>query len=375
MTRVFNPYQAVPFYLYPEDESKECPLNSPTRQLPCFQIELTGNITTADCYIEKTDGSYSAALPGIEIQAFTNGTSYVTYDGSLLSQRLAEGMYRVRVVVGSTTLYSHLLCCSIFYDQQTFDLDSVCNIDLLTGFLTFQVYFDADPLLPSEAFVSFNQGFTWQRLGTGITGDAQDSFLSTMMSNGACLVRLRVWREDAYFDKVYELSFDVNEIVDPCSTVQHSLVSEQNQGLRRYIAIEWVNTNDLQNLGLMYAGVQSQNYKQQYFTEAYIDTPGTVQEEQFLENGVGNRVLDSVRFARQHNINFYGVPDALIAPLTTMRFHDTQVIREVVDNVEEVAKTADITFAKVDSALCTQATLSVELNRELVGCQDNLTAL
>lgn len=373
MTRVFNPYQALPFYRFPEDSAKECPLYSPTRQLPCFQLQLTGSITTADCYIEKIDGSYSAAIPGVEVEAFTNSTSYVTYDGSLLTQRLAEGMYRIRVVVGSTTLYSHVLCCSVFYDRQTFDLNPVCNIDLLTGFLTFQVYFDNDPLLPSEAFVSFNEGFTWQRMGTGITGDSQDSFLSTMMNNGQCLVKLRVWREDAYFDKVFSLSFDVNEIIDPCSTVQHSLVSEENQGIRRYISIEWVNNNDLQNLGLMYNSVQSQNYRQQYYTEAYIDTPSTVQEEQFLENGVGNRVLDSVRFARQHNINFYGVPDAVIAPLTTMRFHDVQVIREVVDDVQEVAKTAEIAFTKVDNALCTQATLSVEFNRVLVGCQDNLT--
>lgn len=375
MTKVFNPYQSLPFYLSREEDTKECPLYSPTKRLPCFQIEITGTITTADAYIEKVDGSYSAAIPGLEIFNANNGKGYLTYDSSLLTQRLAEGHYRIRVVIGSVTLYSHLLCASVFYDEQTFDLDPVCNIDLLTGFVTFQVFFDNDPLLPSEAFVSFNEGFTWQRLGNGITGDPQDSFSSLMMNNGTARIKLQVWRDDAPFYKEYLLSFNVNEIIDPCSTVTHQLIGSNNGGLRRYIAIEWINLNDLVNLGLMYNSVQSQNYKHQFFTEAYIDTPGTVQEEQFIENGVGERVLDFVRVARQHNIDFFGVPDPLIAPLTLLRHHDIQIVREVIDNTQELGKAAEATFTKVEGAICTQGRLSMELNRELVGCQDNLSGV
>jgi len=372
MTRVINPYQSVPFYLYPNLEGKECPLNSPTRQLPCFQIEINSPITTADCYIEKIDGSYSAAIPGLEIANFTNSTGYLTYDGSLLTQRLDEGYYRIRAVIGSNTYYSHVICASRYFDTLTFDLDPVCNIDLLTGFVSFQVFFDVDPLLPSEAFVSFNDGFTWARLGNGISGDAQGTFQSPAMNNGTARVRLQVWRDDAPFYKEYLLSFDVNEIIDPCSTVQHTLLHTANNGLRRFISIEWVNVNDLQNLGLMYNSVQSQTYRHQYYTEAYIDIPATVQEEQFLENGVGARTLDFVRFARQHNIDFYGVPDPLIAPLTSIRYHDVQIVREVVDDTQTVGAAAEATFTKIEGAICSQGRLSMEFNRELVGCQDNL---
>lgn len=376
MIRAVNPYNALPFYQSVQDDDRECVIYSPTRYLPQFQIESNTALSGANAYLESLNGTYSQALPALEIINTTDGKGYLTYTGTTLSGVPDDGLYRIRVDVVSGAGFdyqSHVLCLSSKFNPQDWEPVIACSTISGGGF-AFQVNFDYDPNLPTEVEVNYGTG--WVRLGTGISGKGDPAMMySNLMTDNSARFRLKVWLDDAHFWREYLYTYDPLE-VDPCTTDTFPEVATGGQGYDRFICLEWQNTNDLAALGILYTQLEAPNgFLQQFYTEAHAEQAAVLNEEVFLENGAGERILDYTKIARLYNVNFYPVPDACIAPLTAISSHNVIQLRIIPDTWNNIAHRAGFEATAQDELLCSIGKMQIELNRELIGCQDNKTEI
>lgn len=372
-----NPYCAVPFYRATyHDAGVNCPINSPTRRLPMFQVEVEDTVVSGDAvaYLENVSTGAQIEIPGIEVFNADNGNAYITYPGTELTLPAAEGMYRVRIEGEDLTLdyLSHQLCLSKVYDPQDWEAQVDC-IPSGDDF-GFTVSFDNHPGLPTEIEVNYLEGSGWQRLSDGLNENPA-RFLASLAPLNSVKLRLKVWLDDALFYKDYTYLFDP-ESMEPCLTGDLTFTNVGGEGYERFLCLEWQNTKDLQTLGLMYSGVQGDNgFLQQFYFEGWSSMAGVVAEETFLKNGLGVSVLDSIEIARLYNVQFYPLPDALIAPLRAANAHNVRALRQVADSLTYTTSNIGITPEEVTGTPCAKGTFTIELNRALVGCQDNLTAI
>jgi hypothetical protein len=365
MTRTISPYHALPFYAVRSGADGECPILSPTKALPMFQLTLPGTLSAVGwaAYLENEGGTYSQGIPGMEREIVTNGSdtfTIFTYTATALSSAAPEGDYRIRFdIPGQNPYYSHPLCLARKFNEQDWEPVITCNAG------TFTVAFDDPPGLPTEVEVSFDGGYYWQRIGTGGTGT---TFPQASTIDGECHIRLTVWLDEANFYREFLYEFD--ELApDPCATDTISPVGSGGDGYGRFLCIEWANVSDLMNLGLYYN--TSGPFRQQWYCEGYISQPTTVKEQEFLETGTGAKILDSSRVARLQTVEFYGIPDAAIAGLSLLEEHAVKQIRETVDDWTVQGQSAAMTFQTPDNAACAVGQLAIELDRVLVGCQEN----
>lgn len=371
MINTINQYQSLPFYAQkqPGDNAHLCPIYSPTSRAPCFQVQLTGTLSAGnvDAYLYDESGVIEA-LSGIEVHNFTNNQSYITYDGTPFSSPKTEGEYHISLTVGSVEYRSHPLCLRPVFNLQDWEPSITCNAYLEGGY-KFDVEFDYDPGAPCEIHFSADN-VNWVRGGSGRPG-APASFDSDDYPGEEVFARFTVWLDNEAFQKIFKITFDLDDI-DPCTTAQFTLLQTLGEALDKYMKFYWLNTKDLQNLNLMYASVQSQFYMQEFFAEVYANLPGLVTEEEFLENGAGGRVLDSVRIARRYQFQTYGVPDAALRPLAVMAYHDVTGIAQCATGDAYAAQTVTVEPSAVDNAPCSTVQITMEINRVIVGCQDNL---
>jgi len=376
MPQSHSPYQSLPFYSQELVTDMDCPLYSPTTNPPCFQIALSDNLSGDVVEAELLEHSTHTAYPlqGVEVHVFDNGQSYITYDGTILSGgRVDEGNYFVRLSInGIPFYYSHTLCMANRFNVQDWQPSITC-IAFGGGGWAFQVNFDYDPLLPTEVEVSAD-GVNFTRIGTGTANGIPAQFLSLTYPTNRVVIRLKVWLNDAEYYKDYVYEFDP-EKADPCASATLTYLKDGGEGYGKFVCLEWYNLYDIVNLQLMYASVQSQTYLQQYYAEAYTTLPTIITEDAFIETGTGNRLLDSVRIGRGYGIQFYGVPDPAIAALSTIPYHTIQNVRELCSGEIAAGRAATLQFSATDDAPCATATLTIELDRTLVGCQENLTEL
>lgn len=371
MINTINKYQSLPFYAQkqPGDNEHLCPLYSPTNRVPCFQVQFAGTLSAGnvDAYLYDGNGLIEA-LSGIEVHNFTNNTAYITYDGTPFSSIQAEGNYYIQLEVGSGKYISHPLCLRPVYNLQDWQPTLACN-GYIQGGYRFDVEFDYDPGVPTEIHFS-DDLVNWARGGTGKPGSPA-SFDTDDYPGELVYARMTAWLDNEAYQKIYRITFDVGDI-DPCTTGVATLYQTAGEALNKYMRFYWLNSKDLQNLGLMYASVQSQNYMQEFFAEMYATLPGLVTEEQFLENGVGGRVLDSVRIAQRYQFQIYGVSDAMIAPLSVMPYHNVFGVIQCATGDAYGAQTVTVEPSAIDNAPCAQIQVTMEVGRTIVGCQDNL---
>jgi len=378
MVRQYNHYGVFPFYQgIALDTDRECPVLSPTRTLPMFQIELNAATVSGDIDVVLEDyhtGIMHQALTGIEVYEASNSKTYVTYTGNDLEADTPPGLYRVRISGEeiTTPFISHAVCLSLLYNPQDWEPEITCaSVD---GGFSFQVDFDEHPGLPTEIEVNYGTGNGWERIGDGISGDPA-MFYSVEAPNDNVRLRLKVWLNDALFYKEYLYEFDP-EAVDPCDTDAMTFVNVGGHGYERFMCLEWQNTKDLQSLGLLYAGVQGSNgYLQQFYFEGWASIAGTATEETFLKNGLGESVLDSLEIARLYNVQFYGLPDPCVAPIRAANAHNVRQIRQTADGWNAGLTAITMTPEEQSGLPCGKGTLTLETNRAMVGCQDNVTEI
>ncbi len=377
MLKQFNPYNALPFFgATIPDAGMDCLLYSPTKRLPMFQIELPDVVVSGDvdAYLEEISTGTTVLIPGIEVFNADNGNCYVTYPGSLLTAAAAEGVYRVRLSSDEVTgeFYSYPLCLSKVFDPQDWEAQISCLPSGADSIFT--VNFDYHPGVPTEIEVDYMTGDGWERIGDGLNENPA-TFSGTLTLAGSAKLRLTSYLHDARYYKVFSFSFDPED-PDPCSTVDVVFSHDGGEGYERFLCLEWQNIKDLQSLGIMYSGVQGQDgFLQQFFFEGYASLAGVVAEETFLKNGQGVSVLDSIEIARLYNIQFYPLPDAVLAPLRAANAHTVRQLRQTADTWIAPITSINVTGEEVGGTPCAKGTLSVELNRAMVGCQDNVSEI
>jgi len=356
------------------DSDRDCPIYSPTRFLPMWQFRLNDINVSGDVDVELEtypDKEFQQSLSGIEIVNTDDGDSYITYTGSDLVSGTPPGLYRVRVRGGNITgeYNSHVLCLSPLFNPQDWQPSIACDT-ASGGGLEFEATFDFDPGLPTEVEVNYGTVNGWQRIGDGVNDTPV--FYSAQAVADSVRLRFKVWLNDALFYKEYLYTFDP-DAETPCDSGVLTLVNTGGQGFERFLRLQWTNVKDLVALGLQYSNVVgSSGYLQQFYFEGWASLAGVSSEEEFLENGIGERVLDSVKVARLYNIDFYPMPDGCIAPITAANYHDTKQLIMVCDGWSAAASAIQFTPNQPEGAPCAGGTLGIELDRVLVGCQDNL---
>lgn len=371
-----SPYSTLPFrHAEAPATDRDCPIYSPTKKLPMFQLELndptvSGGIEVA--LIDYQTGTVNQVLSGIEVFSADNGKTYITYTGADLEPDTAPGLYRIRVSGDDiiAPFFSHVLCLTPVFNPQDWEPSIAC--DEGGDGLEFTVSYNNHPGLPTEIEVNYGSGAGWQRIGDGLN-EPPAKFFAVDAPLNAVGLRLKVWLEDAIFYKEYKFTFDPDN-PSPCDTGVLAFVNYGGQGYERFLCVEWQNTRDLQALGLLYAGVEGYDgFLQQLYIEGWASMAGTVAEENFLRNGQGRNILDSMEIARLYNVQFYGLPDGCIAPLRAANAHNVRRLRRVVDGWVAELTAINVTTEEVQGAPCAKCTLSLETNRALIGCQDNLT--
>lgn len=355
-----NQYHCLPFYEWLIDNDRQCPVNSPVQRLPTFQVEFESNVSAASAKLVSVTGSVGAPTYNInlDIDNVSGGPGYVTHDGN---QDLGQdpGLYRVRLVVDGTVYWSHAINCSYCWNEQEFHGEVDAETSGM-GFL-FTAHFDEAPALAHEIDIDYGSG--WQRLAAD-----DGEFLYSLLTDNQAYIRFKVWIDDVLFWKDYLFEYD-DENPDPGTTGTLTLVNVGGEDYHVYGYFEFWNNTDLPGFGALYQN----GYKQRIYVEAQRNEPGVVNEEAFLTNGEGVDTLDSVKVAQVLNMEFYPIPDAVILPLTSARWHNN--IRWVTAaNVETfVGSKVAVTPSPVDDAPCSRAAVALEVNRTFVSCNENQT--
>lgn len=377
MVRQFNPYCVFPFYqAHLSEADRDCPLYSPTKVLPMFQVELNGSVS-GDVEVTLEDyytGATNQELTGIEIVNTEEGKGYITYTGAALTTEADEGLYRVRITGGNivSDLVSHVVCLSKVYNAQDWQPEVSCVSG--SGDWEFTVTFDEHPGLPTEIEVNYGTGNGWERIGDGLN-EEDAVFVSSEAPFNNVRLRLKVYLHDALFYRESLYEFTPTD-PDPCATATTTEVATGGQGYERFMCLAWQNTNDLQPLGLQYSNVVgSDGFLQQFYFEGYASQAGTATEENFLSNGFNEKVLDSLSIARLYNIEFYPLPDACIAPMKAANSHNVRQLSQTADGWNAALTAIALAPEAPERADCSKGLLSVEMNRALVGCQDNATEI
>lgn len=373
MLRQVNPYGVFPFYQGQIlDTDRDCPVLSPTRALPMFQVEIPGPFSPTDVEVTLEDyhtGIVNQVLAGIEIFAADNGKTYITYTGEPLDPIPSAGLYRVRISGEDiiVPLISHAVCLSPLYNPQDWEPDITCAPT--AGGFSFEVQFTEHPNLPTEIEVNYGTGSGWERIGAGISGDPA-VFYSALAPLNRVRLRLKVWLNDALFYKEYLYEFDP---VDACDINTTTFVNVGGHGYGRFLCLEWQNTNDLQGLGLLYTGVVGYDgYLQQFYFEGWSSVAGVTTEETFIKNGVGESVLDILEIARLYKVEMYGLPDGCVAPIRAANAHNVRKLRQTADGWIAALTAISLSAEEQTGLPCAKGIITVETNRAMVGCQDNL---
>lgn len=377
MVRQFNPYGVFPFYQSQlSDTDRDCLLYSPTKMLPMFQVELNGSVS-GDIDVTLEDyytGAVSNDVLGIEVVNTDAGKAYITYTGAAFDTEPDEGIYRVRISGGTLTndLISHAVCLSRVFNPQDWQPLVECSDD--DGDWQFTVAFDEHPGLPTEIEVNYGTGNGWQRIGDGLN-EPDAIFVSSQAPHDRVHLRLKVWLHDAYFYREFLYGFTPSD-PDPCATATVTQTATGGQGYERFMCLVWQNTNDLQALGLQYSNIESPDgFLQQFYFEGYASQAGTATEENFLSNGFDEKVLDSLSIARLYNIEFYPLPDGCIAPIKAANSHNVRQIIQTADGWNAALTSIALAPEAPERADCSKGILTLEMNRALVGCQDNATEI
>lgn len=367
MSRIVNPYNIVAFYAYRFDEAEDCPISSPTRRLPPFSLEFNASATSIEATLISLDSNSTYDISNrIEQRGTSDGKWYIRHKGTAHGFTPDNGDYRIELNLDDTIYYSHKLCLNDAYDEQTWggivQCASAGGGDYTFTFLMFGGVQVGMPVIE----VDYGNGWV-QENAAGQTSAAINQ--DDISGSGAIEldVRFRTILLDGEFYKVYKLDFNTS---DPCGTDTWALQYEGGADMDRYAYLEFWNSTDLPNLGLLYGN----QFVQRYYFEASHNFPVPVTEESFLRNQEGANVLQSSVVSEQVNIDTYPVPDYLLTVLQSLRYHDNIEFHGAMDGNEFTVENFNFASRNEDNDICSVGQIQFEVNRAYIsGCEEDKT--
>lgn len=367
MNRIANPYNIHALYedqLW--DEQRYCPMYCSTRNLPATQLKLplSTSGSTYEAHLINPETSFSQDVSSKMNRSCTTAGVFYSYDGSQLSTELDEGMYQLRVKVGSTYYWGHPYCAKTAFRTSSNPV-AVFMPSLTSG--GYQIAFStATADVDGYAYSwEYKQGGAWTAFSTGSSGTLTQDDLGAVGTISASF-RLNIYIANTYVYREYAASFDV---ADPAGTFAGEIVAWGGEGLNRFLRLNWRNSTDLQSLGIQYA-----DYIQQFYFEADEAFPTPIIQDNFIQNGEAGLFLESAIVAEQINLDLYPIPPHAAAVLSSVRIHDNVYIQAMWDQEQETLTNFQFVPQTVDQSLCQRGRISYERNRSYVGgCQEDYT--
>lgn len=370
MDRIINPYNALAFYTEVLEEHEEAPLYSPHRMLPTWQCEFNTSEVSGGVTATIVDANLNTvqAIPGgsVDSDSTSDSKTYITYKGlSDLSPTLDEGMYRIKLVTGDDTYYSHPICVSNAFQEMEFQMLPACTSASGGGFAIPVVEFTKAVDMESNIEFDYGNGYVW---GGYTSGTIQSS---SIIGSGAVEIGIRrnvFYPDGSVFYKEYTLSTNTSG----CSGSSLSTASFGGRNYDNYCYLEFYNSNDLSGMGLFY----QDNYKQKIYFHAAYDFPIPVTEETFLQNGQNDLFLETAALGEQLNIDVYPVPDYMITVLQSVRYHDTVTLVTCADEKRVSLTNFQFTPVRVEDDIRMKGRITAEINRVFIkGCQTDKTTV
>lgn len=368
MNRIANPWNIHALYtdqLW--EHTVHCPLYCGTANLPGTQLKLSTSTSASTYagYIVNPDTGYSLDVTAQMSRVNTTVATFYRFAGSSLSPVLDEGSYQLKLEVGNSVYWGHTYCA---LDPFNTNYRPVGLINSTGGAGDYAFTFSVSNPKDSYGYKwEYDAGSGWVEFGLS-SGTLTEEELGT---TGTVTIELRVWaymgNESAY--RKYDFTFDTS---DPLGTIDLSQTGDGGDGLNKHARLVWKNTNDLQNLGLLY----STPYFQFFYFMPEIAFPTPVLEDNFVQNGEAGLFLESAIIADQINIDCYPVPGELAHVLNSIRLHDYIALQAIWDQATETLTNFQFTPSNVEGALCQTGRFSFERNRAYVGgCAEDYTTV
>lgn len=370
MNRISNPYNIHALHsLYnPWDQGQYCPLYCSTKNLPATQIKLASSTSGSSflAFLVNPDSGFSQTVTSHVSRTCTTAGVFFDYDGATLDTELDEGFYQLKLVVGSTEYWGYPYCAKGVYDSTFLHVPNISCSSSGAGSYTF-TWADTPSNFQEEFgyLHQYNAGSGWITFGSasGTLTEADLGDSGTITAN----IRIKTFRGNTEGWAIYELSFNAS---NPCS-YSTNLIAHGGESSDGFGYISWTNTNDLQNLGLRYAG----GYAQRFYFEAHPGHPAAVLQDNFVQNGTNGLFLESGLIAEQVNVDFWPLPEHAATVLASIRLHDTiNAVANWYQGTESGLTNFSFTPTPVEGSLCQQGRFSWERNRQYVGgCQEDFT--
>lgn len=373
MNRPANPYNIHALYANynPWHEGRACPLYCGTNALPPTQVKLASSTSGSSysAYITNPDIGWSTEVTSEISRVCTTDGVFFEYSGDNLATYLDEGFYQLNLNVGATEYYGYPYCA-----RTPFAYNSIIPVPSISCSSSGAGNYTLDFGLVNEIAdfgynYEYNAGSGWVNMGTTSGQITQaDWGGSGTVSNE---VRIAMHRGNVTDYTVYRVAFNA---ASPCS-ISTTLLYSDHSAYEHFAAIEWTNANDLQNLGIRYAG----GYTQKFYFEGHEDFPVPILEDTFIANGAAGLTFESAIISQQVSMDFYPVPMPATLPLSAIRLHGTINARNLWSSLggggtESAATDFSFTPTEVGGALCQQGRFSWQRDRQYIGgCQEDFT--
>jgi hypothetical protein len=364
-----NPYNILAFYSHQPGFDEPAPLVC-APSLLSFQIRKTTITTVTEFVIIAEDGTeQDMDVSRIETACTTPYGHFATYKASSAPAGIADGKYQFKVVLDSTTYYSHPFCVDSRFSNM---------YERVVDYTVQQTIPDVY-VLTFSLFTAIGHGrrtLTFELTGTPINrtvwSSANISTLTLTEADGtgnvSTLVTFTHEFDGSVITEQYNAAFNTSDIA---GTIVFTLIdSTYNVSNEQYKLIAFRNANDIRDMGLLY----QTNYTQYLYLKAYHRAPLVVQETRQLSNGKAEPFFQSQTIAEKKVMDFAPVPDYLAAVLNALQNNSSVTLYDTMTGQSESISTGRPTFefTPVENDVILKGTFSYETNRAFVACEDNM---
>ena len=364
-----NPYNVLAFYTYQPGFDEPAPLVC-APSLLSFQIRKTTITTVTEFVIIAEDGTeQDMDTSRIETACTTDYGGFATYKANAAPAGLADGKYQFKVVLDSTTYYSHPFCVdsrfALMYEKV---IDYTIQQTVVDEYiLTFSF---------TTAIGHGRRTITFEQSGNDVNrtvwNSANISTLTLTEADGtgsvSTLVTFSHEFEGSTWSQTWVLAFNSSSV---SGTISFTLLSEAyNVNNEQYYLIRFTNTNDIRDLGLLY----QTGYAQKFYLKGYHRAPLVVQETRQQSNAKGTPFFNSQTIAEKFIMDWEPVPDYLAAVLNALQNHSSVTLYDTMTGQSESIATGRPTFefTPVEADVILKGTFSYETNRAFVSCEENV---
>jgi len=364
-----NPYNILAFYSYQPSIQDPAPLVCATSLLS-FQIRKTTITDVNEFVIIAEDGTeQDMDVSRIETACTTDYGEFATYKATTAPAGLADGKYQFKVVLDSTTYYSHPFCVDSRFSQM---YEKV--IDYTIQQTVADVY-----ILTFSFNTAIGHGrrtITFEQSGNDVNrtvwNSANISTLTLTEEDGTGNVSTTVTFthefEGSTWVQTWVLAFNSSDVA---GTISFTLLEESyNIANEQYYLVTFTNANDIRDLGLLY----QDGYTQKFYLKGYRRAPLVVQETRQQSNAKGTPYFNSQTIAEKPIIDFAPVPDYLAAVLNALQNHSSVTLYDTMTGQGTSIATGRPTFefTPVEADVILKGTFSYETNRAFVSCEENM---